>query len=65
MAKAGVESWLAAILSVDVAEDSHLMDVGAEGAVAVLHAYPREPIEPIEPKIAAHRGRIVKSTGDG
>jgi adenylate cyclase len=62
MAKAGEELWLAAILSVDVTEDSHLMDVGAEGAVAVLHAYPRESIEP---KIAVHRGRIVKSTGDG
>ena len=62
MAKAGVERWLAAILPVDVAEYGHLMGVGTEGTVATLEAYRREPIEP---KIAAHRGRIVKTTGDG
>jgi adenylate cyclase len=38
------------------------MGVGAEGTVAILEAYRREPIEP---KIAAHRGRIVKTTDDG
>ena len=62
MTKAGVEQWLAAILSVDVAEYSHLMGDGAEGAVAVLHAYRRKQIEP---KFATHRGRIVNTTGNG
>ena len=61
-AKAGVEQWLAAILSVDVAEYGRLMGVGAEGTGATLEAHLREPIEP---KIAAHRGRIVRTTDDG
>ena len=58
-AKAGVEQWLAAILSVDVAEYGHLMGVGAEGTGAILEAHLREPIEP---KIF---GRIVRTTYDG
>jgi hypothetical protein len=57
-----VERRLAAILSVDVAECSHLMGVGAEVTVAVLEAYRRKPIEP---KIALHSWRIVKTRGDG
>ena len=38
------------------------MGVDEEGTLAALKAYRRELIDP---KIAEHRGRIVKTTGDG
>ncbi len=53
---------LAAILAVDVAGYSRLMNADEEGTLARLMAHRREAMDP---KIAAHRGRIVKSTGDG
>jgi len=62
MAGARVERRLAAILAVDVAGYSRLMGVDEEGTLAVLKAHRREVIDP---KIAEHRGRIVKTTGDG
>ena len=62
MAEARVERRLAAILSADVAGYSRLMGVDEEGTLAALKAYRREIINP---KIAEHRGRIVKTTGDG
>jgi adenylate cyclase len=62
MAKARVERRLAAILAADVAGYSRLMGVDEEGTLAALKAYRRELIDP---KIAEHRGRIVKTTGDG
>ena len=62
MAKARVERRLAAILAADVAGYSRLMGVDEEGTLAGLKAYRRELIDP---KIAEHRGRIVKTTGDG
>ena len=62
MAEARVERRLAAILAADVAGYSRLMGVDEEGTLAALKARRRELIDP---KIAEHRGRIVKTTGDG
>jgi adenylate cyclase len=62
MAQARVERRLAAILAADVAGYSRLMGVDEEGTLAALKAYRRELVDP---KIAEHRGRIVKTTGDG
>ena len=53
---------LTAILAADVAGYSRLMGVDEEGTHERLKAHLREVIEP---KIAEHRGRIVKNTGDG
>jgi adenylate cyclase len=57
-----VERRLAAILAADVAGYSRLMGADEEGTLARLKAHRRELIDP---KIAEHRGRIVKTTGDG
>jgi len=62
MAEARVERRLAAILAVDVAGYSRLMGVDEEGTLATLKESRREIIDP---KIVEHRGRIVKTTGDG
>jgi len=53
---------LAAIVSLDVAGYSRLMGVDESGTLAALKAHRRELIDP---KIAEHDGRIVKTTGDG
>ena len=53
---------LAAILAVDVAGYSRLMGADEEGTHERLKAHLRELVNP---KIAEHRGRIVKNTGDG
>src|SRR5262249_43832337 len=53
---------LTAILAADVAGYSRLMGVDEEGAHERLQAHLRELIDP---KIAEHRGRVVKNTGDG
>src|ERR1700674_2509282 len=57
-----VERRLAAILTADVAVYSRLMGADEEGTLARLKAHRRELVDP---KIAEHRGRIVKTTGDG
>ena len=57
-----VERRLAAILAADVAGYSRLMEADEEGTLAALQAIRREFSDP---KIAEHRGRIVKTTGDG
>src|SRR6516165_1579188 len=57
-----VERRLAAILAADVAGYSRLMEGDEEGTLAALRAIRRELGDP---KIAEHRGRIVKTTGDG
>jgi adenylate cyclase len=62
MAEARVERRLAAIFAADVAGYSRLMGVDEEGTLAALK---RHRSELIDPKIAEHRGRIVKTTGDG
>ncbi len=53
---------LAAIVSLDVAGYSRLMGADDSGTLAALKAHRRELIDP---KIAEHDGRIVKTTGDG
>jgi TolB-like protein/class 3 adenylate cyclase len=57
-----VERRLTAILAADVAGYSRLMGTDEEGTLAQLKAYRRALIDP---KVAEHRGRIVKTTGDG
>ncbi len=57
-----VERRLAAILAADVAGYSRLMSEDEEGTLAALTAHLTELIEPC---IAEHRGRVVKTTGDG
>ncbi|MGC2200710.1 MAG: adenylate/guanylate cyclase domain-containing protein [Stellaceae bacterium] len=53
---------LTAILAADVAGYSRLMGVDEEGTHERLKAHRREVVDP---NIAAHHGRIVKTTGDG
>jgi adenylate cyclase len=53
---------LAAILAADVAGYSRLMGADEEGTLAELKAHRKELIDPL---IAQHQGRIVKTTGDG
>ena len=53
---------LAAILAADVAAYSRLMGEDEEGTLAALKAIRRELGDP---KVKEHRGRIVKTTGDG
>jgi adenylate cyclase len=57
-----VERRLAAILAVDVAGYSRLMGEDEEGTLSAMRAVRRELVDP---KIREHRGRIVKTTGDG
>jgi len=57
-----VERRLAAILAADVAGYSRLIGADEEGTLARLKAHRRELIDP---KISEHKGRIVKTTGDG
>jgi class 3 adenylate cyclase/pimeloyl-ACP methyl ester carboxylesterase len=57
-----VERRLAAILAADVAGYSRLMGADEEGTHAQLKGH-RQAL--VDPKIEEHRGRIVKSTGDG
>jgi adenylate cyclase len=57
-----VERRLAAILAADVAGYSRLMGQDEEGTLARLKSLRRELIDP---KIAEHRARVVKTTGDG
>jgi TolB-like protein/class 3 adenylate cyclase len=53
---------LAAILAADVAGYSRLMGADEEGTLERLKALRRELFDPT---IAEHRGRVVKTTGDG
>jgi class 3 adenylate cyclase len=62
MSEGRVERRLAAIMAVDVVGYSRLMGIDEEGTLAGLKAIRRELSDP---KIAEHRGRIVKTTGDG
>jgi adenylate cyclase len=57
-----VERRLAAILACDVAGYSRLMGVDEVGTLRALKTIRREFADPA---IASHRGRIVKTTGDG
>jgi TolB-like protein/class 3 adenylate cyclase/tetratricopeptide (TPR) repeat protein len=57
-----VERRLAAVLAADVAGYSRLMGADEEGTLARLKAVRRDLVDPT---LARHRGRIVKTTGDG
>jgi adenylate cyclase len=57
-----IERRLAAILAADVAGYSRLTGVDEEGTHVQLQAHLRALVDP---KVAEHRGRIVKNTGDG
>src|SRR5246127_148955 len=60
--KQPVERRLAAVFAADVAGYSRLMGADEEGTLQRLWAHRRELVDP---KISEHRGRIVKTTGDG
>jgi adenylate cyclase len=62
MAEARIERRLAAILAADVAGYSRLMGADEVGTLQTLKAHRNELVDPA---IAAHHGRIVKTTGDG
>ena len=57
-----VERKLAAILAADIAGYSRLMGADEEGTLARLKSLRRQLINP---KITEHRGRIVRTSGDG
>ena len=57
-----MERRLAAIFTADVAGYSRLVGADEEGTIDRLSAHRRELIEP---KIAEHQGRLVKTTSDG
>jgi adenylate cyclase len=58
----GVERRLAAVLAADVVGYSRLMGIDELGTLTTLNEF---RLELIEPSIAAYKGRIVKTTGDG
>jgi adenylate cyclase len=62
MAGTTVQRRLAAILAADVVEYSRLMSIDEVRTLETLKAHRRELLDPA---IAAHHGRIVKTTGDG
>ena len=53
---------LAAILAADVVGFSSMMERNEEGTLARLKALQRDLFEP---RVSAHHGRVVKTTGDG
>jgi adenylate cyclase len=57
-----IERRLAAILAADVVGYSRLMGADEFGTLQTLKAHRREVVDPA---IAEHHGRIVKTTGDG
>lgn len=57
-----VERRLAAILAADVVGYSRLMGADELGTLSALKMLRRDVVDPA---ISAHRGRIVKTTGDG
>ena len=58
----GMTRMLAAIIAADVVGCSRLMGRDEAGTLAALKTHRRELIDP---KIAEHQGRIVKTIGDG
>jgi class 3 adenylate cyclase/pimeloyl-ACP methyl ester carboxylesterase len=62
MAEKTIQRRLAAILAADVVGYSRLMQADEIGTLEALKAHRRELLDPV---IAAHHGRIVKTTGDG
>jgi len=59
---AHLQRRLAAVVAADVVGYSRLMGIDEVGTLAALKAHRREVVDPA---IAEHGGRIVKTTGDG
>ena len=57
-----VKRRLAAIMAADVAGYSRLMGADEEGTLHTLKAHLKDVVDPV---LVSHRGRIVKTTGDG
>jgi len=57
-----VERRLSAVLAADVVGYSRLVGIDEEGTLERLRSI---RLELIDPAIAVHRGRIIKTTGDG
>jgi len=57
-----MERRLAAVMAADMAGYSRLMEMDEQGTLSRLRTH---RIELIDPSIAKHHGRIIKSTGDG
>lgn len=62
MLKGPIARRLAAVLAADIVGYSRLMGDDETGTLSALKALRHELVDP---EIAAHRGRIVKTTGDG
>jgi adenylate cyclase len=62
VAEERVDRKLAAIMAADIAGYSRLMSTSEEGTLNQLKSHRKELVDP---KITEHRGRIVKTTGDG
>ncbi|MGA7668370.1 MAG: adenylate/guanylate cyclase domain-containing protein, partial [Pseudolabrys sp.] len=62
MTEERVDRRLAAIWAGDIAGYSRLMGVDEEGTLRQIKAHRKELVDP---KITEHRGRVVKTTGDG
>ncbi len=62
MSDIGIQRRLAAIMAADVVSYSRLMGADEVGTLRTLKAHRHDLIDPA---IASHRGRIVKTTGDG
>src|ERR1700730_10438364 len=62
MPKDQVDRRLAPIFAGDIAGYSRLMGADEEGTLRQLKAHRKELVDP---KVTEHRGRIVKTTGDG
>ncbi len=62
MENSAVERRLAAVIAMDVVGYSRLMGVDEMRTLTALKAHRAELIDPV---VAAHHGRLVKTTGDG
>ncbi len=62
MAEPRIPRRLAAVLAADVVGYSRLIGTDEEGTLAALKAH---RLELVDSKVQQHRGRIVKTTGDG
>src|ERR1700736_2386330 len=62
VADSRVEHKFAVVMCADVVGYSRLMGIDEEGTLAALNAVRRDLVDPT---IIAHRGRIVRTMGDG
>ena len=62
MPEGRIDRRLAAIFAGDIAGCSRLMGADEEGTLSQIKAHRKELVDP---KVTEHRGRVVKTTGDG